>query len=104
MRRATRSRFAATAALAVLVAHYAGHAEELTPGAALSISCAGCHGTDGVSPGSIPSLQGKPAAYLARAMRDFRSGERPATVMGRHAKGYTDEEIRLMAEYFANRG
>ena len=103
MRTAAGSRIAATAALAALLAHSAVHAEELTPGAMLSISCAGCHGTDGASPGSIPSLQGKPAAYLARAMQDFRSGERPATVMGRHAKGYTDDEIRLMAEYFASR-
>ena len=35
-------------------------------------------------------------------MNDFRSGNRPSTVMGRHAKGYTDEEISLIAEYFAN--
>jgi sulfide dehydrogenase cytochrome subunit len=34
-------------------------------------------------------------------MESFRSGETESTVMGRQAKGYTDEEILLIAEYFA---
>jgi len=31
---------------------------------------------------------------------DFKSGKRYSTVMMRHAKGYTDEEIRLIAQYY----
>jgi sulfide dehydrogenase cytochrome subunit len=34
-------------------------------------------------------------------MKAFKSGERPATLMDRIAKGYTDEEIEAMAKYFA---
>jgi sulfide dehydrogenase cytochrome subunit len=34
-------------------------------------------------------------------MKKFKSGERPSTVMGRLAKGYSDAEIDLMAEYFS---
>ncbi|MDZ7660789.1 c-type cytochrome [Thiohalophilus sp.] len=67
----------------------------------LSNSCAACHGTDGNSPGAIPTLHGKSAAFIDRALREFRSGERESTVMGRHATGYSDEEIALIAEYFA---
>jgi len=33
-------------------------------------------------------------------MLAFKSGARYSTVMSRHAKGYSDEEIRLIAEYF----
>jgi sulfide dehydrogenase cytochrome subunit len=62
-------------------------AEELSRAAILSASCEGCHGTGGRSPGAIPE--------------SFRSGEREATVMGRHATGYSDEEIRQIAEYFS---
>ena len=77
------------------------HADELSPGAILGASCEGCHGTNGNSPGAIPPIAGKSVDYLVESLQEFRSGEREATVMGRHAKGYTDEEIRLIAEFFA---
>jgi len=35
------------------------------------------------------------------AMKDFKSGARPATVMHHHAKGYSDKEFEKLAEYFA---
>jgi len=69
-------------------------------GEILSLSCASCHGTDGKSVGIIPSFYGKSPEYLEAALKDFKSGTRYSTVMIRHAKGYTDEEIRLIAEYF----
>ena len=78
-------------------------AEPPSQGAMLGASCAGCHGTDGRSPGSIPPIHGRPAEFIRTSLTDFRSGKRPSTVMGRHAKGYTDEEIALIAEYFATR-
>ena len=34
-------------------------------------------------------------------MQEFKSGKRPATVMHQHAKGYTDQQIELMADYFS---
>lgn len=76
-------------------------AEELSRGAMLSASCEGCHGTRGRRPGAIPPLAGRPENYLRETMESFRTGERPATVMGRLVKGYSEEEIRLIAEYFA---
>jgi sulfide dehydrogenase cytochrome subunit len=69
-------------------------------GEILALSCASCHGTDGKSVGIIPSFYGKSPEYLEAALKDFKSGTRYSTVMIRHAKGYTDEEIRLIAEYF----
>jgi sulfide dehydrogenase cytochrome subunit len=78
-------------------------AEPLSQGAMLGASCAGCHGTDGRSPGSIPPIHGRSAEFIRTSLQEFRSGKRPSTVMGRHAKGYTDEEIALIAEYFATR-
>ena len=77
-------------------------ATEITRGAMLSNSCAACHGTDGKSPGAIPSIYGKSSEFISQALMDFREGKRPATVMGRHATGYTDEEIQLIAEYFSS--
>ena len=68
----------------------------------LSGSCANCHGTDGKSTGIMPPLAGLDKNYLILQMRDFKSGARPATVMHQIAKGYSDEQIELMAGYFAS--
>jgi len=87
---------------ALLTANYSVTAVELTQGMMLSNTCAACHGTDGKSPGAIPSINGKSKAFLTQTLTDFRSGKRPSTVMGRHAKGYTDDEIRMIAEYFSH--
>ncbi|MFQ6022351.1 MAG: c-type cytochrome [Acidiferrobacterales bacterium] len=89
--------------LSLLLLAVSSQAADLSRGAMLSVSCAGCHGTDGKSPGSIPSIAGKSMDFIETALKEFRSGERDSTVMGRHAKGYTDQEIKLIAEYFATR-
>ena len=78
-------------------------AMEITRAVMLSNSCAACHGTDGRSPGAIPSINGKSTQFLVQALHDFKDGKRPATVMGRHATGYSDEEILLIADFFSSR-
>lgn len=70
-------------------------------GELLASSCMSCHGPGGKSKGAIPSLAGVEKAYFVKQMQDFKSGARPASVMHRHAKGYTDAEYALMAEYFS---
>ncbi|MEO5350726.1 MAG: cytochrome c4 [Magnetococcus sp. YQC-3] len=71
-------------------------------GPMLANTCAGCHGTNGVSGGpAMPTIAGMPAKYLKSVMADFKSGKRPSTIMGRLAKGYSDEETALIADYFA---
>jgi cytochrome c553 len=46
-------------------------------------------------------LRGQDAAGIVAAMEAFRSGERPSTVMGRIAKGFSDDEIRAIAAWLA---
>jgi cytochrome c553 len=58
-------------------------------------ACSGCHGADG----RVAPIRGRDAKDLADAMRAFRSGERPATVMDRIAKGFTDDETRAIAAW-----
>ena len=79
----------------------AAQAEELSRAAMLSASCEGCHGPNGRSPGAIPTIAGKSAEYLRETLEGFRSDDSEATVMGRHVKGYSEEEIRLISEYFS---
>ncbi len=65
----------------------------------LAATCANCHGTNGVSAGGTESLAG--ASDVGRKMRDFKSGAKPGTVMPQLAKGYTDDQIELIAGWFA---
>jgi sulfide dehydrogenase cytochrome subunit len=68
----------------------------------LANTCAGCHGTDGASAGpATPNIAGLSEIYFTDTMEAFKSGDRASTIMGRIAKGYSDEEIKLMAGYFA---
>lgn len=78
-----------------------GLAVEISQGMMLSNSCAGCHGTHGLSPGAIPSINGKSTSFIIQALQEFQTGARPSTVMGRHAKGYSEQEIRLIADFFS---
>lgn len=70
--------------------------------AILANPCAGCHGSDGASPGPIPSLKGLPSSYISSSMKAYKTDQRKGTVMNRIAKGYTDEEIDLMSKHFDN--
>ncbi|MCP5279822.1 MAG: c-type cytochrome [Thiobacillus sp.] len=66
----------------------------------MAANCAYCHGTDGRSSGAIPSLAGLDVKYFVDQMKAFRDGSRPATVMQKHANGYTDAEYEAVAKYF----
>ncbi len=97
------------AALAAAIAFAAGSAHAAPDDAqklytqSLAATCANCHGTQGkaVRDAALPGLAGMKADYLTSQMQAFRKGERKATIMHQIAKGYTDEQVRLLAEYFA---
>jgi len=90
-------------ALAVGAMTISAAASAAGPNAAmLSNACAGCHGTHGGSAGmTMPSLAGQSKTAIVEAMKKFKSGERPSTIMGRLAKGYSDEQIDLMGDFFS---
>ena len=69
----------------------------------LAHTCAGCHGTNGASAGDImPIIGGLEKEYLQLVLEEYKSGERDSTIMGRIAKGYSDNELKAIASYFAN--
>jgi cytochrome c553 len=86
------------AAAVVLTFSGIASAADAPPGAS---SCSGCHpATAGVAT-PVPRLAGRDAAQITTAMTEFRTGKRPATVMNRIAKGFTDDETKAIATYFA---
>lgn len=68
---------------------------------ALAASCAACHGTQGNSVGGTSVLAGLDPSHFVLQMMAFRNGTRSSTVMHRHAKGLSMDEINDLAVYFA---
>ncbi len=91
--------------LAGLLAAPTAHANSITPEAARSLAatCANCHGTNGRAvPGAgMAPLAGMDRAMLMRALTEYRSGARPATIMHQITKGYTEAQLDAIAGYFA---
>jgi cytochrome c553 len=86
---------AATAATAVAVS-------TISASARLAATCAACHGANGDTHGTtLPRLAGQPQQALSASLHAFKTGQRASTIMTQIAKGYTDEQLDLLAAYFA---
>ena len=64
-------------------------------------NCFNCHGTEGRVNSAIPSIAGRDKAYLEETLKAYQAGTKQATIMHQLAKGYTDEEIAVLADYFS---
>jgi sulfide dehydrogenase cytochrome subunit len=82
----------------VLAVATSAAAAEPPPGAT---SCSGCHPPSASVETKVPPLRGRDPAEIVAAMQAFRSGERLSTVMGRLAKGFSDDETRAIAAWLA---
>ncbi|HRH89053.1 MAG TPA: cytochrome C [Rubrivivax sp.] len=89
------------ASLALLLGAGLAQAQDANLGRNLAATCANCHGTNGHARGDMRPLAGQPAQKIVAMLADFRSGAQPATIMHQIAKGYSDEQIRLIAAFFA---
>ncbi len=63
-------------------------------------ACSGCHAATAGIVTPVPRLVGRKPADLVAALQDFKAGRRPATVMDRIAKGFSDAEIAAIAVWY----
>lgn len=82
----------------VLLTSAAAQAADPTHGRLLASQCAQCHGTNGRSVGSIDSIGG---TDLYNDLLEMKAKTKPEDIMHQQARGYTDEEMRLIAEYLS---
>ena len=86
-----------TVALAFVTLSAAAQGADAPTGAA---SCSGCHAANPRVETPVPPLVGRPAADITSQMIAFKAGQRPGTIMGRIAKGYSEDEIRAIAAWY----
>lgn len=87
--------------LSALALPAAAQTQDLRIARSLAATCANCHGSNGVSRGEVPSLAGTASETTIAKMTAYKSGALAGTVMHQIAKGYTDEQIRQLAVFFA---
>ena len=86
-----------------LAAAGAAQAQDANLGRNLAATCANCHGTNGQARGdTVKPLAAMTAEQIVTSFNAFKSGALPATIMNQIAKGYSDEQIRAIAGYFAS--
>jgi cytochrome c553 len=65
--------------------------------------CAACHGMDGNSPvPDYPKIGGQYPDYLAKALRDYKSGARKNPIMAGMVATLTPRDIENLASYYAS--
>jgi len=78
-------------------------AGDIAAGKAKTGMCAACHGAMGVSAVPMyPNLAGQKEAYIAKQLRDFKSGARKDPVMAPMAMALTDADVANVAAYYAS--
>ncbi|MBU3724627.1 MAG: c-type cytochrome [Burkholderiaceae bacterium] len=92
---------ATAAGLALIAAQAPALAQDMNKIRYLAANCANCHGTDGRSVGVMESLAGYDKEKFVTNMKEFRSGDKPATIMHQLVKGYSDQQIADLAAYFS---
>ena len=81
------------------------HAGDVEAGKEKSITCAACHGGQGISPTGIwPNLAGQKEEYLVAQIKAFRDGARENAQMAPMVANLSDEDIANLAAYYASLG
>ena len=94
---ATRIVVAAALVFALIDCAAAAGPADAPPGA---LACSGCHPATKAADTTVPRLNGRTPADIVTAMEAFKSGQLPSTVMGRIAKGFSDDEVKAIAAWY----
>jgi cytochrome c553 len=99
------ARWGAVAIAAVLAAPAAFAQGDAEAGRIKANTCMGCHGipkyNNAYPTYRVPKVGGQPQAYLAAALKAYRSGERPHSTMHAQAASMSDQDIADIAAFLA---
>lgn len=63
--------------------------------------CNSCHGPDGRSEAGMPTLAGRDKGEMFKFLVEIKEGRRDATVMHQIGKGYSNDELQRITDYFS---
>lgn len=93
----------AIASIAVMSLSGSVMAGDIAAGKAKAVMCAACHGENGISALPMyPNLAGQKDAYLAKQLRDFKSGSRKDPVMAPMSSTLSDADIDNLSAYYSS--
>ena len=69
------------------------------PGRTLAANCFQCHGTNGYA-GEL-KIAGQSASGIISELNEMKLKDPRSNIMNVHARGYTDEQIKLIADYIS---
>ncbi len=77
-------------------------AGEAETGKQKAVSCAGCHGSEGVATAPIyPSLAGQLATYTYKQLKDYKDGTRANAMMAAFVTTLSDQDMADLAAWYA---
>ena len=72
-------------------------------GKTISAGCTGCHGMNGRSTNpNNPNLAGQKEAYLVKATKAYRDGQRKDPMMSSMVTGLSDADIANLAAFYSS--
>lgn len=96
----------AACGILLLPAFAANGGDGVSVAQSLAATCANCHGTNGRLPTqeAVPALAGRSADWIRQQLAAFRNYARSSTVMQQIVRGYSEEEIDMIADWLARNG
>lgn len=87
------------AAAGTSAAHAQAISAERLYNVSLAATCANCHGTMGVNAAGdlMHPINGFTASEIETKLKEYKTGARNGTIMPQLAKGYTEEQIKIIA-------
>ena len=64
-------------------------------------TCNVCHGSQSYISPTMPPIRGADAGTLYTALIELKTDKRPSTIMGRITRGYSDEQLKALADYLS---
>ena len=95
-----RGRLAASMAPAALLVAAPTQAQTVADGRLLASGCFQCHGTAGLK-GGFGTLAGVGKQDMLNKLNDMRTKSARSSIMNPHARGYTNEQLSSIADYFS---
>jgi cytochrome c553 len=93
--------------VAVPLAAHAADAGDPVAGRSKNSMCVGCHGINGYHTAypevyHVPKLGGQHAAYIVKALQEYKAGNRSHPSMRAIAAGLSDQDMADLAAYYAS--